>query len=742
MPLDMILTTVGVLGVGLALWSVVRTFREGRFGADVLALLAVVGALAVGEPLAAALISIMLASGLALEARATASASRELRLLVDRQPRVARRRTADGVEVIDIGRVTPGDLLVVTAGEVVPVDGRAGGPASLDESAITGEPMPRQVEVGDLISSGTLNAGPPFDLLATSSADNSGYAEIARLAAGASARSAPMVRLADRLALVLMVGGLAAAAAAWAWTGELSRAVAVLVVATPCPLILAVPIALSAGLSNAAKRGAIVKGGAVLERLARATVLFLDKTGTLTLGRPQVVAVVTTAGRTEAEVLAAAASLDQLSTHVIADALVRGAVDRGLELLPATDVTDEPGRGTSGTISGVAVRVGRAGWLGLDEADPLMVQASRAALGCDGSVVIVEIDAIAAGAVVVADRVRADASRTLRRLRSLGIRRTVMVTGDRIGPAEAVARLVDIDEVLAARSPADKLRDIDRARSQSGDVVVMVGDGVNDAPALAAADVGVAMGAGGGTAATQTADVVLCADRIDRLADAIQIAQEARRIARQSATIGVALSLVAMAFAAVGALPATWGALTQEAIDVAVILNALRVLRVRTDQPRLVGDDAALAQRFSGEHEALRSHLDRLLELADAVGHERAASGIDPAREALQLLRDEVEPHEQAEDADLYPVMAHAVGGADPTAPMSRGHVEIGRLIAQLEHVVDSIEGEPTPTDVNEVRRLLYGLHAVLVLHTSQEDESYLSLADPERPGPTNGSLR
>jgi hypothetical protein len=305
-----------------------------------------------------------------------------------------------------------------------------------------------------------------------------------------------------------------------------------------------------------------------------------------------------------------------------------------------------------------------------------------------------------------------------------------MVTGDRREPAEAIAQLVGVDEALAGRSPSDKVRDVTAARSD-GDVVVMVGDGINDAPALAAADVGVAMGARGGTASTETADVVIGTDRLDRLADAIGVARSARRIALQSAVAGVGLSVVAMGFAAAGLLPPTWGALLQEAIDVAVILNALRALRDHSGQPRLEGEDAEVAQRFLLEHEVLRPRLDLLLELADAVGVEPGAAGVAPARTALALLHDEIEPHEADEDDHLYPVVASALGGVDPTAVMSRAHVEIRRLVARLATVLAGIVDAPTPADLNELRRLLYGLHAILVLHTSQEDEGYLSLAEP-----------
>ena len=737
MDLGAVWTVIGVFGVGLAAWSTVRTALNRRVGADVLALLAVVGALVVGERLAAAVITIMLATGLALEARASATAGKELRKLVDRQPRTARRQTATGLEVVPVAEIVPGDVLSVAAAEVVAVDGRlVSAGASVDESVLTGEPLPRALRRGDVVSSGTVNAGDPFELRCTSSAAESSYAGIVRLVQEATALSAPMVGMADRAALVLLAVGLSTAGAVWALTGSLGRAVAVLVVATPCPLILAVPVAISSGLGRAARRGVVVKGGGVLERLADARVLLFDKTGTLTVGRPEVLSVLDTGTAPNDEVLRLAASLDQLSSHVIADGIVRGAVDRGLRLTDAVDVAEHPGRGTSGTVGDHTVRLGRSGWLGLDDSDPLVVRAARAAARVDGTVVLVEIDGDPAGAIVLADRVRADAARTLRRLRSLGIARFVMITGDRPEPAKVIGDLVGVDLVLAARSPADKVQDV-RDAAQDG-IVVMVGDGINDAPALATADVGVAMGARGGSAATEAADVVLGLDRLDRLADVVDIAQRTRRIAWQSAVVGVGLSLVAMAFAAAGVLPATWGALTQEVIDVAVILNALRALRDPPGRTRLDGTDAEVARRFSVEHDALRPRRDHLLQLADSIGTGPDRSDLAPAHEALELLRSELEPHEIAEEQSLYPLVANALGGADPTAVMARGHVEISRQIARLAALLDGLAASqqaPSPEDVDEVRRLLYGLHAILELHTSQEDEGYLSLAEPSEPG-------
>jgi heavy metal translocating P-type ATPase len=736
--LDIALTVAGALGAVLATWSVVQSIRERRLGADVLAVAAEVGALASGERVAAALIALMLVTGRVLEARARARAERELRALVERQPRTARRRDDGGTTVVPVDELEPGDVVVVGTAQVVPVDGALVSPrGAVDESATTGESLPRELVAGDPVTSGSLNAGPTFDLRVTARVDESAYAGIVRLATEAAAQRAPLVRVADRAALVLLVVGLAWSASAWAITGHLSRAVAVLVVATPCPLILAVPIALSGGLATTARRGVLVRGGDALERLATATALLVDKTGTLTEGRPHVVGVEAQPSIRPDEVLRLGAAADAGSSHVVAAAVVDAARERGWALPAAVDAVEEPGEGVAAVVDGRRVRVGSPGWIapaGAGEA-PALARAERVAVRSGGMVVAVEVDGAVAGAIVVADRPRPDARTTVRRLRELGIRHVAMVTGDRPGPARAVARLVGVDEVLSAQDPAAKLRAA-RELQRGGDVVVMVGDGINDAPVLAAADVGVAIGTGAATAATEVADVVIAADRIDRLPDALSAAQRACRIARQSAAGGVALSVAAMGVAAVGLLPPTWGALLQELIDVAAILNALRAVRGARHGVVLEGEDAAVAHRFSTEHVELRPSLDHLLELADGLGSAGAPLSLEPAREALRLLREEWEPHEQAEDAELYPRIAAALGAREATVVMSRAHAEISSLVDRLEDLLAVASDPPTADDVARIRGLLYGLHAVLVVHTEQEEEGYLSLAEDDATAP------
>ena len=528
---------------------------------------------------------------------------------------------------------------------------------------------------------------------------------------------------------------LVAAGVAWAAAGP-DRAVAVLVVATPCPLILAAPVALVSGLSVAARRGVVVKGGAVLERLAQCTTVLLDKTGTLTSGKPELAAVVE-AGEWPAQgLLTLAASLDQVSQHVLAAAVVRAAMRRGCELTLPADVAEQPGQGIRGAVGGHQVAVGKASWCGVDRLAgvPGWVKVARRRARLDGALtVFVAVDGVPAGVLVLDDPVRPDAGRTIRALRAGGISRVVMLTGDRADVADQVGVVIGVDEVLAERTPAEKVDAVRMERRRAP--TVMVGDGINDAPALALADVGVAMGARGATASSQSADAVLTVDRIDRLGEVAAVARRTGRIARQSVLAGMGMSLAAMVVAGVGLLPAVWGALLQEGIDVAVILNALRALRQPAATGRLSPDDTAIARRFSHEHESIRAAIEGLRAAADALGAAPAAEAVGRVRAAHRTLVDEVEPHEAAEQRELYPALNRLLGGTDPTATMSRAHAEISHQIRRLGQLLDDIgTGEPDQVDIADLRGLLYGLHAILRLHTAQEDESYLSLAEEAGP--------
>ena len=720
-------------GLAYALWSAADGIRRGRLGVDVIALLALAGAVAVRELLAAAVISVMLASGRTLEAWAALRARHDLSALLDRAPRTARRYRDGNVEVVPLEDVAAGDLLLVASGDVVPVDGAVAADAAvLDESALTGEARPAEHMRGDQVRSGAVNAGGPFDLRATGTAAESTYAGIVRLVSAAENSQAPFVRLADRYAMWFLPLTLAVSAVAWGLGGAV-RAVAVLVVATPCPLILAAPVALVSGLSAAARRGVVVKSGGVLERLAQCSTLILDKTGTVTAGQPEVTAIIPAdpGDLADGQILALAASLDQVSGHILASAIVRAGAERGCRLGQPANVAEVAGQGIAGTVCGHEVRLGRARWAGAAETESWVRAARRRSRLDDALTVFIAVDGRPAGVLILEDRLRPDARQTIRVVRRGGISRIVLATGDRAEAAGAVGALAGVDEVVAELTPAAKLEVVRREQRRAP--VIMTGDGINDAPALALADVGIAMGARGASASSEAADAVLTVDSIGRLGDVAAIARRTRRIALQSVLAGMGLSLAAMGAAAAGLLPAVWGALLQEAIDVSVILNALRALAPVPPEVRLTAADKDLTRRFRAEHQAIRADTELLRTAAQALGE---PGTMNQVRHAHELLTSEVWPHEHAEESSLYPALNRVLGGTDPTAPMSRAHAEIAVQIARLGRLIDDIgDRDPDDADIADLRDILYGLHAVLRLHTAQEDETYLSLGDTATAG-------
>ena len=558
------------------LFDIVSSLRRGEVGLDIVAALSMTAALAIGENLAAVVVALMYSGGQYLEAFAERHARREMTAILARVPRMAVRHRNGMLEEVGLEAIVPGDRLLIRQGDVVPVDGTvASGVAVLDQSALTGEPIPVQQRIGDDVMSGSTNSGEAFDLVASHHAAESTYAGIVRLVEEAQRSKAPMSRLADRFAMLFLAVTVLISGLAWFFTGDPVRAVAVLVVATPCPLILAVPVAIVSGLSRAARYGILIKGGKAIEALARVYSLVIDKTGTLTDGRAQVVSINAAAGRIPDEMLRIAASLDQASKHIIAQTLVTEAHNRKLQLATPSHVVETAGEGIEGTIDGLAVIVGGIRFVKskLDEGSNNSLEGSQVA----GSVIVaIAIDGEMVGEIVLADELRAGINVLLQDLRKLGIQRIVLATGDRREVAEAVTAGLGIDAVRSELTPDQKVIVVLSERKNGR--VMMVGDGVNDAPALAAADIGVAMGARGAAASAEAADVVLLVDHLDRIVPAIQIARRSRFIALESVFVGIGLSLLGMIAAALGYLSPVQGALLQEAIDVAVILNALRAL--------------------------------------------------------------------------------------------------------------------------------------------------------------------
>ena len=574
-PADWLWAATTALLLGPLAVSVLRSLLRRDVGVDAIALVAMAGALALGEYLAGAVVALMLAGGNALEEAANRRARRELTALVERAPRVALIRRGDGLREVPVDEVRIGDHVLVRAGEVVPVDGMVESEeAIVDESALTGEPLPVTVHRGGQVRSGTTSAGSAFELRTIRPAAESAYAGLVRLVEKAEQERAPFVRLADRYAAIFLPITALVAGIAWAVSGDAVRALAVFVVATPCPLILAAPIALMSGLSRCARAGVVVKGAGTIEQLGDARSVLLDKTGTVTLGHPELEQLVPLDGIPADETLRLAASVDRLSSHPLAHALVAAADARGLRLELPEHVKEEFGHGVVGDVDGHQVLVGSRSWLrehGINVTVPAQLNgAAKVLVGVDGE---------AAGVALIGDQLRADADRLVPLLRDEGIQHVALVTGDKSAVADEVGAALGVDRVYAEQSPDEKL-EIVRALKGRPDLrsIVMVGDGINDAPALALADVGVAMGSAGATVSSETADAVVLVERVDRIADAVRISRRALHIAHQSVLLGIGASLVAMAFAAAGYLPPVAGALLQEGIDVAVILNALRAL--------------------------------------------------------------------------------------------------------------------------------------------------------------------
>ena len=553
-----------------SLISMIRALRRGTWGIDILAVTAIVATVVLGDYWAALVVVLMLTGGEALADSASQRARRELGALHDRAPRFAHRAHGGNTVDVPVSELAVGDVVEVRPGEVLPVDGIVlDDDATLDESSLTGESLPVVHAAGDAVASGAVNGGGVIRIRATATAAGSQYQAIIDLVRAASDSRAPFVRLADRVALPFTAVAFLIGGVAWAISGDPTRFAEVLVVATPCPLLIAAPVAFIAGMSRAAGFGVIIKNGGVLERLARVRTAAFDKTGTLTRGEPVVLRVDTIDGGPGDRVLGAAASVEQDSAHVLAQAVVTAAAGSSRA---ATGVAEVMGRGIHGTVDGVAVSVGRQDWVDAD-AHP-----TWAALGAGEMAVHVALDGRLAGRIVLTDELRPESAEALTRLRALGVTRTVMLSGDSVETAQAIGARCGIDEVRARLLPADKVAAVHDLQPRP---VLMVGDGVNDAPVLALADVGVAMGARGATAASESADVVVLVEDLLRVPRTVALAQRTIRIAMQSIGIGIGLSLVLMLIAAFGVIPAIVGAGLQELIDVVTILNSLRAGRRR-----------------------------------------------------------------------------------------------------------------------------------------------------------------
>lgn len=557
---QILITVLGALIALVMFVDMVKVLRRGDFGVDLLAITAVVATLAVGEYWAALIVLLMLSGGETLEAFAARKANSDLQQLLVNTPTTAHQVVNGDTKQVAADALVPGDTIVVRPGELVPVDAQvAAGSSTVDEASLTGEARPIDKTVGDTVMSGSVNGDGALTLTVTHTAADSQYQSIVKLVAQAADHPAHFVRMADRYALPFTIVAYVIAAAAWWWTKDPSRIAQVLVVASPCPLILAAPVAMVSGMSRASRAGIIVKSGTVLEKMAGARTFAFDKTGTLTKGVLEVDSVLPADGLTEAELVGIAAAAEQQSAHILARSLVAYAPG---PLPVATDVKEVVGQGVAAQVAGHAVKVGQARFI---PGSPTLSQTA----------IYVGIDDQYAGAITFSDTLRDEAAATIARLHEQGVADTMMISGDQVANAENIAKRVGIDHVFAECLPAAKvavLEDLPEAKRP----VVMVGDGVNDAPSLAAADVGIAMGAHGATAASESADVVILRDDLMKVATARTIGHDTLKVAKEAVIIGIAICTVLMLFAAVGFIPTIIGALLQEVIDTVTILYALR----------------------------------------------------------------------------------------------------------------------------------------------------------------------
>lgn len=588
---------VGGYALAVAAWEAVGMVRQllrGHAGLDILAVTAVTAAVFVGEPWAALIVVLMLTGGAMLEDYAENRSKRELTALLNKAPQHAtllrpEHGAADGTVDVAVDDVAVGDLLLVRPGAVVPVDAvLVSAHGVFDESSLTGESLPVERVTGERVASGAVNGAAAVTMRAVARAADSEFQQIVQLVEQAAGSKARVVRLADRYAVPFTIVALLIAGVAWAISGDPTRFAEVLVVATPCPLLIAAPVAFLGGMSRATRFGLIVKGGGTLEQLSRVRSAALDKTGTLTTGHPELEEIRPQPGFTSAELLQLAASAEVYSSHVLAQSLVATARSHGSDLLDVAQAEEVATNGVVATlapqrvspsgsaISPVVVRVGKPSWL--REFAPAVTDV---ALDPGQLAIYVAVDDRYAGAIVMRDHIRPEAQAALAELRELGIQRMVMVTGDVAATAAPIAAELGITEVHSECRPADKVAIVTEMHPRP---LIMVGDGLNDAPVLAAADVGFAMGARGATAASESADVVNRFDTLAALPRAVRIGHETVRIALQSIWLGILISIGLMGIAAFGYLPALAGAWLQEVVDLVAILGALRALGPRHER--------------------------------------------------------------------------------------------------------------------------------------------------------------
>lgn len=560
----------GIMTVTMLI-GMIETLRSGKYGVDILAITAIVATLLVGEYWASLMVLIMLTGGDSLEDYASHQASRELRSLLDNSPQTAHRIKGEEITDLAVEEVEVGDLILVKPGELVPVDGRVvEGESFVDESSLTGESKPIEKKQNDELMSGSINGDAALRFKVTKAAKDSQYQTLVKLVKESEAKPAHFVRLADRYAVPFTIIAYVIGGVAWFVSKDPVRFAEVLVVASPCPLILAAPVALVAGMSRSSRNGIVVKTGTTIEKLANAKSIAFDKTGTLTEGKLSVEDIKVDSDHfSKEDLITYAASGEQESSHILARSLVAFAKEKKIDLFPVTELEEITGQGIQAKVNGKNIRVGKASFAG-----------SPIELTNEHTAVYVSIDNQYIGYITFTDIVRKESAATIKALNGLGIKKTIMLTGDLQSIANQIAHEVGISEVHAECLPEEKINVL-KTLNDGDRPGIMVGDGVNDAPALAVADVGIAMGAHGSTAASESADAVILKDDLSRVSEAVRLSQDTMRIARQSVLIGLVICIILMLIASTGIIPALLGAALQEVIDTVSILSALRARKDR-----------------------------------------------------------------------------------------------------------------------------------------------------------------
>lgn len=569
-------------------WGMIQTLRSGMLGVDLLAVVAILTSVILGEYWAGMVIVLMLTGGEALEDYAEGRAKTELTALMENKPTKAHLQRGNKVVDVKASEIRVGDKVVILPGEVVPVDGNiVEGTTNLDESSLTGESLPVEKNVGDNILSGSVNSDGKIVIKATNSAEDSQYQQIIKLVKSAANSQSPFVRLADRYSIPFTAIAFMIAGTAWIVSGDPVRFLEVIVVATPCPLLLGAPIALVSGMSRSARHGIIVKNGTSLEKLAEVETVAFDKTGTLTQGIPEIDKINAYGKFDEGEVIVIAAALSNNSTHILSKSISEYTANKKLKIIKAKNISEVAGNGLQGIVAGKKTLLGRLSMLEENNVD---IPKGLSIKSVGQTATYLAVDGKLAGYVTFTDHVRSESKSMIAALKKFGVKHSLMVTGDNETTAKKIASQVGIEQVKANCLPADKIHAIESVKNKP---VAFVGDGVNDAPVLTAADVGIALGARGSTAASESADVVIMQDDVSRVATSIGIARQTFKVARQAIMIGIFISIGLMLVFSTGKFKAVQGAAIQELVDIAVIIYALRAHGTKKS-------NAALQAKISG----------------------------------------------------------------------------------------------------------------------------------------------